>query len=82
MNSFGRRRRKGGAAGFDAVLFYGDEAAAAFEAFEAAGGRNGFFTADFDVLKDRLAAEAKDGDRVLLKGSRGLRLERLEAVLE
>lgn len=70
------------AAGFDAVLFYGDEAAAAFEAFEAAGGRNGFFTADFDVLKDRLAAEAKDGDRVLLKGSRGLRLERLEAVLE
>lgn len=73
--------RQTAAAGFDAVLFYGEEAAAAFEAFEAAGGQNGFFTTDFEELKNHLAAQVHDGDHILLKGSRSLRLERLESVL-
>lgn len=70
------------AAAFDRVLFYGDEAAAAFAAYREAGGRNGFFSVDMEALKADLTQNAVTGDWVFLKGSRSLQLERLVSVFE
>lgn len=69
-------------ASFDRVLFYGEEAEAAFEAFCKAGGKNGFFTIFLPDLEDCLKKETKTGDWVFLKGSRSLGLENLESVLK
>ena len=69
-------------ASFDRVLFYGEEAESAYAAYCEAGGQNGFYTGAFSELEDYLRRETQPGDRVFLKGSRSLRLESLESVLE
>ncbi len=69
-------------ASFDRVLFYGEEAESAYAAYCEAGGQNGFYTDAFSELEDYLRRETQPGDRVFLKGSRSLRLESLESVLE
>lgn len=66
----------------DAVFFYGDESAAAFHEAVASqrqsGGRKFLeWTADYDELKKKVCAYVRPGDLVLLKGSRGIELERL-----
>ncbi|MDY3938749.1 MAG: UDP-N-acetylmuramoyl-tripeptide--D-alanyl-D-alanine ligase [Spirochaetia bacterium] len=70
------------AAAFDRVLFYGDEAAAAFDSYCESGGSNGFFSVDIEELKKDLKQNAVSGDWVFLKGSRSLQLERLASVFE
>lgn len=69
-------------AAFDRVLFYGEETTAAFEVYVAGGGKGAITTADFEALEKELTQETQAGDWVFLKGSRSLRLERLESILE
>jgi len=45
------------------------------------GGQTPFWTADFDELRRRLQATIRDGDLVVLKGSRSVELERLLSYL-
>jgi len=70
------------ASGSDAarVLFYGEEAAWAYEAAKGASADRGdrfFHTADYNGLSTELAACAASGDLILIKASRSLALERL-----
>jgi UDP-N-acetylmuramoyl-tripeptide--D-alanyl-D-alanine ligase len=63
---------------FDEVLLYGDEMVDAWgelAATPAAG--HSSWTPDFAVLAAALKAMVKDGDLVLIKGSRGMEMERL-----
>ncbi len=64
--------------GLDAVLLFGAEMEYAWKALSgsAAGARSAWLT-DLDALGGRLSALVRAGDVVLLKGSRGLELERL-----
>ena len=69
----------------DFVYLFGDEMAAAFD--EVAGGKNEkkvfvFKTCEADALAAMLKRTVHTGDFVLLKGSRGLELERFESVLK
>ena len=63
---------------FDGVFFFGEEMEAAYhwlQEYNPAG--NYFWTADFDDLLAAVLDYKKAGDLILLKGSRGVLLERL-----
>jgi UDP-N-acetylmuramoyl-tripeptide--D-alanyl-D-alanine ligase len=69
-------------AGFDCLLLFGDEMAGAYEEVR----RRGFsgwaeWTTDFGALREYLRNLARPEDLVVLKGSRGMELERLLADL-
>lgn len=62
----------------DLVCFFGAEAKAAWDAAKAAGaGARAFWTDDYAELEGWAARAVRKGDLVLLKGSRGMALERL-----
>ncbi len=66
----------------DAVFFYGDESAAAFDDAvavrdEAGDTKHIEWTADFHELEVKVKGYVKPGDLLLLKASRGVELERL-----
>ena len=63
---------------FDLVFLLGEEMRAAMDALASTplAGRTAW-EADVEVLGRRLAAVVRDGDLVLVKGSRGLELERI-----
>jgi UDP-N-acetylmuramoyl-tripeptide--D-alanyl-D-alanine ligase len=66
------------ASGAAAVFLYGTPALPALEALKKAGGeKRGFYTADMDELRSLLERQVREGDLVLLKGSRSCELERL-----
>jgi len=67
-------------AGFDCVLLFGDEMAGAYEELRRTG-YSGYaeWTADFAALRQQLRNLARPEDLVVLKGSRGMELERLVA---
>jgi UDP-N-acetylmuramoyl-tripeptide--D-alanyl-D-alanine ligase len=66
----------------DAVIFFGEESAAAYAAATERSEENRFWwTADFNKLEERVKDQVKEGDLVLLKGSRSVALERLGSVL-
>jgi UDP-N-acetylmuramoyl-tripeptide--D-alanyl-D-alanine ligase len=62
------------------VFLFGDEIRPAAEILKT-GGLSFMYTCDIDELSRALAAYVRDGDLVLLKGSRGCALERLSSVL-
>ncbi len=60
------------------LFFFGEEMKAAFDAArKAAAGKDCFFYTDFNDLETGLNGYVRDGDIVLLKGSRSMELERL-----
>ncbi len=67
-------------AGFDCLLLFGDEMAGAYEELRRTG-YSGYaeWTADFAALRQQLRNLARPEDLVVLKGSRGMELERLVA---
>ncbi|QQO07399.1 UDP-N-acetylmuramoyl-tripeptide--D-alanyl-D-alanine ligase [Breznakiella homolactica] len=73
--------------GADAVYFFGEETGPAVEAFRrsAVSGQAEkaavFYSGDMDELSRMLKGYVREGDLVLLKGSRGTALERLTDVL-
>jgi UDP-N-acetylmuramoyl-tripeptide--D-alanyl-D-alanine ligase len=74
-------RRIGGQAarsGFDSILLFGEEMAGAYEELRRVG-FSGYaeWTADFEALSEHLRNQARPEDLVVLKGSRGMELERL-----
>jgi UDP-N-acetylmuramoyl-tripeptide--D-alanyl-D-alanine ligase len=71
------------ASGADMVFLYGRETEAAAEVMARTGGRKFplFYTDDMESLASSLADYVRDGDLVLLKGSRGCALEQLTDVL-
>ncbi len=64
----------------DEVFFFGTEMKAAAREYSLSG-RNAFYTDDYSVLEAEVLRAVKSGDLVLLKGSRGMELERLTAPL-
>ncbi len=60
----------------DAVFFFGDETASAYEA-AVGGGPDRFYFNNYEKLEDSIAGYIDRGDTVLLKGSRSMELERL-----
>jgi UDP-N-acetylmuramoyl-tripeptide--D-alanyl-D-alanine ligase len=78
-------RRVGAAAGkssAQALFFFGEEARPAFEEARLAGFRGlAVFESDFDALLKSVRAYVRPGDLVLVKGSRGMALERLADAL-
>jgi UDP-N-acetylmuramoyl-tripeptide--D-alanyl-D-alanine ligase len=74
------------ASGADRVFLYGRETEAAVEAIREDGGAGGrkvplFYTDTMNSLASSLSEYVRDGDLVLLKGSRGCALEQLTDVL-
>jgi UDP-N-acetylmuramoyl-tripeptide--D-alanyl-D-alanine ligase len=66
----------------EALYFFGDEAQEAFQAtVDSNFPGHVFWTADFSQLEEALLDFVEDGDLVVLKGSRGVALERLQAKL-
>jgi UDP-N-acetylmuramoyl-tripeptide--D-alanyl-D-alanine ligase len=64
----------------DKVFLFGDEMSPAAEILKT--GASGYiYTSDMDELSRSLNAYVRDGDLILLKGSRGCALERLSSVL-
>jgi len=65
-------------AGFDCLLLFGEEMAGAYEELRRTG-YSGYaeWTADFGALRQQLRNLARAEDLVVLKGSRGMELERL-----
>ena len=75
--------RRAADVGLDVVFFYGEETAPAAQALVASGFDGpSLWTDDYDLLAERVVEETRPGDRVLLKGSRGVNLERLVPVLQ
>ncbi|MDR1058696.1 MAG: UDP-N-acetylmuramoyl-tripeptide--D-alanyl-D-alanine ligase [Treponema sp.] len=66
------------ASGASEVFLYGTPALPALGALKKAGGeKRGFYTADMDELRTLLERQVREGDLVLLKGSRSCELEQL-----
>ena len=66
----------------DAVFFFGKEMKSAYlEAQDAKTKGNRFWTNDFDALLNKLRHVVRRGDALLIKGSRGVSLERLVSPL-
>jgi len=65
-------------AGFDCLLLFGEEMAGAYEELRRTG-YSGYaeWTADFTALRQQLRNLARPEDLIVLKGSRGMELERL-----
>ncbi|MBN1698363.1 MAG: UDP-N-acetylmuramoyl-tripeptide--D-alanyl-D-alanine ligase [Spirochaetales bacterium] len=64
--------------GFDMVCLFGDEFEEASLLLEKARcGPPLFWTSDFDRLREHVLSSVRQGDVILLKGSRGVELERL-----
>jgi UDP-N-acetylmuramoyl-tripeptide--D-alanyl-D-alanine ligase len=64
--------------GLDAVFLFGEEMRPAWDALQgAAAAARASWSTDLEVLEKELLAAVRTGDVVLLKGSRGLELERL-----
>jgi len=70
-------------AGFDSILLFGEEMSGAYEELRRVG-YSGFaeWTADFAALREHLRNLAHPEDLVVIKGSRGMELERLLPVLQ
>lgn len=68
--------------GVDALLCLGEHARLYEEGYCAAGGRESAWFADHGALADALRAMLRDGDAVLFKGSRGMKLETVIARIE
>ena len=66
----------------DMVYLFGEETASAVAVLEAKGTVKFLHTCDMDELIREVDAGKKDGDLVLLKGSRGCALERLCPIFE
>ena len=67
----------------DAVFLFGEETAATAAALQAAGfGRPLLWTTLYEELEAAVVAAARAGDTVLLKGSRGVALDRLVEPLQ
>ena len=67
----------------DAVFLFGAETAATAAALQAAGfGRPLLWTTLYEELEAAVVAAARAGDTVLLKGSRGVALDRLVEPLQ
>ncbi len=66
--------------GLDEVLLFGEEMEQAWNAAQGGAARL-WWTTNMDALAERLRSRVRAGDLVLLKGSRGLELERLLPVL-
>ncbi len=70
----------------DLVIFFGHEMAAAFQAWNETQATTGHMAAehhaDFESLVDSVRLKVMTGDRVLLKASRGMELERLTPILQ
>jgi UDP-N-acetylmuramoyl-tripeptide--D-alanyl-D-alanine ligase len=70
--------RVAAAAGFDMLFFFGEETRPAVAALKEQGYTGACeWTADYERLRDRLAATLRCGDLLVLKGSRAMELERL-----
>jgi len=70
--------RRAGASRAGALLFFGEETAYAAEEAKAVGFRGALVQTDnFDALAKEAVKMLRDGDLWLLKGSRGMELERL-----
>lgn len=65
----------------DAIYLFGAETACMKEIIAKAGKKQVWHTTDMDMLKKELAGLLVQGDLVLLKGSRGVALERLTDVV-
>ena len=67
----------------DAVFLFGAETAATAEVLEAAGYRRPvLWTTWYEELETAVLESVRSGDTVLLKGSRGVALDRLVAPLQ
>ncbi|HNR29936.1 MAG TPA: UDP-N-acetylmuramoyl-tripeptide--D-alanyl-D-alanine ligase [Candidatus Hydrogenedentes bacterium] len=69
--------RRAGAAGVAALFAYGPNAEEMAEAAGAAGVAEATVLADHRVIAEAVAARAQFGDRLLVKGSRGMRMEKV-----
>lgn len=67
----------------DLLVAFGEEARAIADGAEAGGMRNGsiFSFADFDELAGKASGIFRPGDMVLIKGSRGMKMERIVNLL-
>lgn len=71
-----------GAMGFNAIFFFGKEMSLAFDAYKSVSGKSdSFWFDDYIDMKESIVKYIKDGDTILLKGSRSMKLERLVDVL-
>ncbi len=70
--------RRLASAALDAVLLFGEEMGDAWHSLTGtAAGERAFWSADFPALAERARALLRPGDILLIKGSRGLEMERL-----
>lgn len=74
--------RRAAAAGADEVFFFGAEAKDGYDAFVRDRTTAGsFWTDEIEALTDAVRRTVRENDLVLIKGSRGVALERLTAAL-
>ena len=76
--SLGEMAASSGAA---ALFFFGEEMEAAYRRISATAPMPVTWTVDFDELRDRVKRFLREGDLLLVKGSRGVELERLLPVV-